>query len=160
MQNQGLRELTANLYFDYKLKEKANIIQTDEAKFNYDFQIKYLDKINAASLLIYYFLIPLTQAPGWCVRYYSKTNNFFQGMTYQCGDIYGEDGGLIPCTSGMKLSPATSSILDIICLLYFLFHMWFKRTWRVQSTRGNYRFYSMIVIFLVCVGDTIYCFLK
>ena len=39
--------------------------------------MKYLNKINTLALFIYYFLIPLTQAPGWCIRYYAAKDQFY-----------------------------------------------------------------------------------
>lgn len=152
LQQKGLRELTANLFFDHKLKEKASIIRTPVAFKRYKFHQKYLNTVNGVCLFIYYFLTPLAQAPAWCVKYYADTGQYYSGWTYICSGITTSEG-LIPCSQRPRLAPILISTTDTLCLFYFLFHMWYKRLWRIQNRNHNFRFICMIVIFIISVAD-------
>lgn len=96
--------------------------------------------------------MPMAQAPAWCVYDFANKGNYYDGWYYICSDI-NRGEGIIPISSRLRLAPIVTSTLDTACLTFFLYLMWQKRTWRVQNSRHNFRFYCMIAIFVICVSD-------
>jgi len=55
------------LKFDRRLKERAMIKTNDRAIFYYKVQKRYLVPIKLLIVLIYIIVIPMFEAPDWCL---------------------------------------------------------------------------------------------
>lgn len=86
-------------------------------------------------------MTPFLQSPAWCVHYYK--DNYRQGFFYDCSVV---NGGTIPSSNLPKLAPIASCSLDLACLGYFVFHLWFKKKWCIVSKRARIRFIVLCVI--------------
>ena len=68
--NKGVRDLHFEIAFDSKLKEKALMLESEEAKRHYRVQKVCLSRIKNVTIVIYYFIVPFFETPDWCLEYF------------------------------------------------------------------------------------------
>lgn len=146
----GVNALKRNLQFDRKLQEKDKMFKTVQAEKNFQLEKRFLNKIKYLLLAIYYFVTPFFQAPAWCIKCYREVNNF--QVVYYCATAC---GGVDLSSRLPKFSPTVTCSLDILCLTYFAFSMWFRTTWREVSSGHRKRFYLLIAVAAVSITDLI-----
>lgn len=106
-------------------------------------------------IFLYYFVIPFLQTPDWCIKYYRDLDA--DTWVYNCHAV---DNGTILYSDLPKLSPWITCSLDIICLGFLVFFMWFKTTWRMITKHGRMRLFLLTTIYVVCIGDLIFALLR
>lgn len=102
------------------------MINSGEAAENYKFHKVWLHKFKNMFLFIFYFVTPFMQAPAWCIRYYKQQDD--RGPMFDCDAV---DGGIIPTSRIPKFAPAIICSVDLVCLSYLMFSVWFKSQWKV-----------------------------
>ena len=70
--NKGVRDMHFEIAFDSRLREKANTLDTENAKKHYKVQKVCLSRIKTITIIIYYFVVPYFETPDWCLHYFKS----------------------------------------------------------------------------------------
>ena len=103
------------------------------------------------SLAFFYFITPFCEAPAWCISYYRRLDQ--HGPFFDCDAA---EGGIVPTSNFQKFAPALTCTLDLICLSFLMYFVWFKSQWKAISKFGKARLIIMIVIYCISFIDSIW----
>ena len=81
----GVRDLHFEIAFDLKLREKAYILDGEEAEKAYKVQKVCLSRVKNVTIVLYYFIVPYFETPDWCLKYFKRE------------DTPSVDGIFVPC---------------------------------------------------------------
>lgn len=139
--------------FDAKLREKANMLESEEAKSAYKVQKVCLSRIKNVTIVIYYFMVPFFETPDWCLKYFKRDDTpSVDGIFVPCYDAY---DGQVKYSYLPKLIPIVCSSLDLFCLLNLCIFRLYKQKWRRLSVWDRIRNWIFFFIMLVCSLDVL-----
>lgn len=116
----------------------------------------WLSWIKVGVVIMYFLVIPFTQAPPWCTDYFSENPDpDANGWIVECEKVvvkskYERDTyGQVRYSNIWMFKPVIGATLDIICVGYLTFFRFFKLTYREMSSRQRIRNYIMLFCFIV-----------
>ena len=73
----------------------------------------------------------MLETPGWCAKLHKGEPGYRWSLSVNC---LGYDR---PASTFMNLGPAWISILDILCVLFFVYSRWYRRKYTITQEELN-----------------------
>ena len=71
-QHKGVRDLHFEIAFDLRLREKALVLEGEDAEKAYKVQKVCLSRLKNVTIVLYYFVVPYFETPDWCLKYFKR----------------------------------------------------------------------------------------
>lgn len=152
-QHKGVRDLHFEIAFDLRLREKALILDSEDAKKAYKVQKVCLSRLKNVTIVLYYFIVPYFETPDWCLKYFKREDTpSVLGIFVPCYDAC---DGVVKYSNLPKLIPVVCSSLDLFCLLCLCVFRLYKQKWRKLTFWDKARNWIFFGIQLICSIDVI-----
>ena len=152
-EHKGIRDMHFEIAFDSRLREKANMLESEEAKSAYKVQKVCLSRMKNVTIVIYYFIVPYFETPDWCLQYFKSDDTpSVDGIFVPCQQAY---NGVVRYSNLPKLIPIVCSSLDLFCLFNLCIFRCYKQKWRRLTKHDKIRNWLFFIIMVVCSIDVI-----
>lgn len=89
----------------------------------YKFHKKYLSRLKFVFLILYIGVLPFVETPEWCLSRIKASGQARGDIILDCSEMG------VPQSNLVHFSPTFISVIEFICLTFFVYFRWSKTRW-------------------------------